>query len=59
MLIFIHTPALAMTLGLRSLDEGAQRPAGTRTEVRARPTAGAHVTGRRRWRLAKSLRLAH
>jgi|KBSMisStaDraftv2_1062788.scaffolds.fasta_scaffold8200161_1 hypothetical protein len=60
MLIFINKPALAMSLALRSLDEGVQEPRpGRRTRVRAQRTSGTKAIGSRGWRLAKSLRLAH
>ncbi len=63
MLIFINTPALAMSLGLRSLDEGGQESRrGRRTTVRgprrARRTSGAQVTGRHRWWPVRSPHLA-
>lgn len=64
MLIFINRPAAAMSLALRSFDEGGQesRPGhrtGTpRARRGARRTSGAHATGRLRWRLARSLHLA-
>ena len=60
MLIFINTPGLAMSLGLRTLDEGVRESRkGHRTGERAEPTSGRNVTGRRGWRLARSLRIAH
>ncbi len=63
MLIFINTPALAMTLGLRSLEEGGRESRrGRRTTVRgqrrARRTSGAHVIGRHRWWPVRSAHLA-
>ena len=60
MLIFINKPGLAMSLGLRTLDEGVHESRkGHRTGVRAEPTSGRNVTGRRGWRLVRSLRIAH
>jgi hypothetical protein len=63
MLIFTNTPALAMSLGLRSLDEGGQQSRrGRRTTVRgerrARRTSGTHATGRHRWWPVRSAHLA-
>lgn len=64
MLIFLNTPALATSLGLRGFDETVRdsRP-GRRTATRGRRRAGhpsrRHREGRRGSWLARSLRLAH
>jgi hypothetical protein len=64
MLIFINTPALTMTLGLRSLDEGGQesgrgRRTTVRGELRARRTSDTPETGRHRWWPVRSPHLAN
>jgi hypothetical protein len=65
MLTFIHTPALTMSLGLKTFDEdlresrrgrrtAGRRPRATRTDDRT-----VSVSGRPRWWLARALRPAH
>ena len=64
MLIFINTPAMAMSLGLRTLDEHGQvsrsvRRAATAERRRRTAVSDRSATRRRGSWLARSLRLAH
>jgi hypothetical protein len=66
MLTFINTPAMAMSLGLRTFDEGLQQSRRARRTTERAPGRATRssdttvkVTGRRfRW-LVRSLRPAH